>query len=364
VSDEQQDKSQKTEEPTQRKLQQAREKGQVAKSQEVNHWFMIMSLGLMLAIFAPYTAGTILDALRPFIAKPHALPASAAGLGELLYETVLRLFSALLLPIGIAMLAALAANFLQIGPILSAEQLKPKLEKISLVKGTQRLFSVKSLVEFAKGIFKLSIVTVAVFLVLWPDRERLPQLAQLTIPELLDLLRWLALKVIGAVLAVMLVIAALDFAFQKYQHHEDMRMTKQEVKDEHKQTEGDPQVKQRLRQLRQEKARTRMMAAVPDASAVVTNPTHYAVALAYDQGAMAAPKVVAKGADLVAWRIREVAREHDVPIVPNPPLARALHDGVDLGQEIPPEHYKAVAQIISYVMRLRGGAGHRASASR
>lgn len=364
MSQQQEDDSQKTEEPTQKKLDEARKKGQVAKSQEVNHWFMIMSLGLMLAIFAPYTAETILDALRPFVAKPHEMATTAGAVGSLFNTVLSALFTALLLPLGIAMLAALAANFIQIGPLLSAEQLKPKLEKISLMKGMQRLFSAKSMVEFAKGIFKLSIVAAGVFITVWPERETLPQLSQLTIPELLDLLRWMSLKVIAAVLAVMLVIAALDFAFQKYQHHQQMKMSKQEVKDEHKQSEGDPMVKQRLKQLRQEKSRKRMMSAVPDSSVVVTNPTHYAVALAYQQGAMGAPRVVAKGADLIAWRIREVARENDVPIVENPPLARALHDGVDLDQEIPPEHYKAVAQIISYVMRLRGGAGARAAGGR
>ncbi|RDD60846.1 flagellar biosynthesis protein FlhB [Ferruginivarius sediminum] len=351
---EEQDDSQKTEEPTERKLQQAREKGQIAKSQEVNHWFIILAFGLMLAIFAPYTAQGIADALYPFIAKAHSLPATGGGLGDLLIETFLGIAAALALPILVTILAALAAGFLQTGFLVTAEQLKPKLEKISLIKGAKRLFSLRSIMEFAKGILKLTIVATVIFLLVWPERDRIPRMTELGVVELLETLRWLGLKVIVAVLSVMTVVATLDFAFQKYQHHKQMRMSRQEVKDEYKQTEGDPQVKQRLRQLRMEKSRKRMMSAVPEADVVVANPTHYALALTYRHGEMAAPKVVAKGTDLVAQRIREIAEENDVPVVENPPLARALHASVEIDQEIPPEHFKAVAEIIGYVMRLKG----------
>lgn len=360
---EEQDDSQKTEEPTQRKLEQAREKGQIAKSQEVNHWFIILSFGLTLAIFAPYMARGIMESLQPFMAKAHALPTTGPGLGDLLLDTFLGIAAALALPFGVTIAAALAAGFLQTGFLVTAEQIKPKLEKISLLKGAKRLFSARALVEFAKGISKLAIVATVVFLLVWPERDRIPRLNELTIPEILDTLRWLGLKVVSGVLAVMTVIAALDFSFQKYQHYKQMRMSRQEVKDEYKQTEGDPQIKQKLKQLRMEKSRKRMMAAVPDADVVVTNPTHYAVALAYEHGEMAAPKVVAKGADLVARRIRDVAEENDVPVVENAPVARALYAAVDVDEEIPPEHYKAVAEIIGYVMRLKGkmpgGGQHR-----
>jgi flagellar biosynthetic protein FlhB len=257
--------------------------------------------------------------------------------------------------------AALAANFVQIGWLVTAEQMKPKLEKISLIKGAKRLFSTRALVDFAKGIGKLSLVGLVIFLLIWPEHDRLALLIQMSLPDLLDYLLIMALKVVGGTLAVMTVIAGLDVLYQRYKHHQDMKMSKQEVKDEHKQSEGDPQVKQRLRQLRMEKSRKRMMAAVPTADAVVTNPTHYAVALAYQHGEMSAPRVVAKGTDAVARRIREVAEEHDVPLVENPPLARALYAGVELDQEIPPEHYKAVAEIIGYVMRLKGKLPQAAS---
>jgi flagellar biosynthetic protein FlhB len=355
------DKSSKTEQPTQKKLDDARRRGQVAKSQEVNHWFMIAAFGLLIGFFGPSAASDIKQAMEPFVAKPHAIPADPGNLGAMIVETIVEIFWALFIPMLITVFAGLFANFIQIGPLLTAEQLKPKLEKISLIKGTQRLFSMKSLVEFAKGIAKLSIVTLAVVLVMYPYRDELTNLAGISLPEMLEILRWMAVKVIVAVLSVLLVIAVADFAFQQFKHNEEMMMSKKEVKDEQKQTEGDPQVKQKMKQLRQEKSRKRMMAEVPDATAVVTNPTHFAVALKYIQAEMAAPKVVAKGQDLVAYRIREVARENDVPIVENPPLARVLYDTVELDQEIPPEHYKAVAQVIGYVMRQRGGQQGRAA---
>lgn len=349
------DKSSKTEQPTQKKLDDARRKGQVAKSQEVNHFFIIIAFGLLIGFFSPAVATDIKNALEPFVAKPHDIPAAADGMGDLIYETVIEILWALSLPMIITVFLGLFANFVQIGPLLSAEQLKPKPEKISLIKGAQRLFSLKSLVEFAKGIAKLSVVTLVVLLVMYPYRDELTNLAGITFPEMLEILRWMAIKVILAVLSVLIIIAVADFAFQKYKHNEEMMMSKKEVKDEQKQTEGDPQVKQKMKQLRQEKSRKRMMAEVPDATAVVSNPTHFAVALKYVQAEMDAPRVVAKGQDLIAYRIKEVARENDIPIVENPPLARALYDTVELDQEIPPEHYKAVAQVISYVMRLRGG---------
>jgi flagellar biosynthetic protein FlhB len=349
------DKSSKTEQPTQKKLDDARKKGQVAKSQEVNHFFIIMSFGLLIGFFGPGVARDIKQAMEPFVAKPHQIPAAPDQMGDLIYETVIDILWALSMPMLITVFLGLFANFVQIGPLLSAEQLKPKPEKVSLIKGAQRLFSLKSIVEFAKGIAKLSIVTLCVVLVMYPYRDELTNLAGISMPAMMEMLKWMAVKVIVAVLSVLIVIAVLDFAFQKFKHNEEMMMSKKEVKDEQKQTEGDPQVKQKMKQLRQEKSRKRMMAEVPDATAVVSNPTHFAVALKYVQAEMNAPRVVAKGQDLIAYRIKEVARENDIPVVENPPLARALYDTVELDQEIPPEHYKAVAQVISYVMRLRGG---------
>jgi flagellar biosynthetic protein FlhB len=259
-----------------------------------------------------------------------------------------------LVPIAIMVLLALLAGFSQNGLLISFESIKPKLEKLSPMKGLKRLFSSRSLVDFVKGIAKISIVAAVVMVLLWPEWRILPNLTSFEGEQVLNLLLSLSMRVLIGVLSVMTVIAALDFLYQRQQHTKQLRMSRQELRDEYKQTEGDPMIKARLRQIRMERARKRMMAAVPEADVVVTNPTHFAVALKYDPERMQAPILVAKGADSMALRIREIAKEHNVPIVQNPPLSRALYNGVDLDQEVPAEHYKAVAEIIGYVMRLKG----------
>ncbi|MEE8515553.1 MAG: EscU/YscU/HrcU family type III secretion system export apparatus switch protein, partial [Alphaproteobacteria bacterium] len=191
-------------------------------------------------------------------------------------------------------------------------------------------------------------------MVVVPEFDRITQIPSYHPTELGDFIWTLAVRMIIAVLAVMTVVAGADMFFQKYKYAKEQRMTKQEVKDEHKQSEGDPMVKSRLRQIRMERARQRMMAAVPEATVVITNPTHFAVALKYQHDEMPVPVVIAKGVDDVALRIRKVADEQDIPIVENPPLAQALYAGVEIDQEVPPDHYKAVAEVIGYVMRLKG----------
>ncbi len=354
MADDRRDDSQKTEEPTQKRLREAREKGQIAKSQEVTHWFMILAFAITVGYLAPGMTGGVAEALSGFVARPHAAAMDAAALRDLLLETAGLLGLALLAPFALAMAAAVAAGLVQSGFVLSVEPMRPKLEKISPVSGLRRLFSARALVEFVKGIVKLVIVAVVVALMLWPERRLIPSVVTMELPQFLALMQSLGLRVLLAVLAVMTVIAALDFLFQKQQHTKQLRMSRQEVRDEFKQTEGDPIVKARLRQIRVERARQRMMAAVPEADVVIANPIHFAVALSYEPGSAGAPKVTAKGVDSLALRIRELAEESDVPVIENPPLARALYDGVELDQEIPPEHYKAVAEIIGYVMRLKG----------
>ena len=348
------DDSLKTEEPTQRRLEEAREKGQVAKSQEVGHWFMILAFAVIIGLLAPQVASGLSESMASLIARAHEYPVDPGGLGRILGSLALEVFLVLALPLAVVVIAAVLSGFLQVGLIFTPEPLKPKLNKISLISGVQRLFSSRAIVEFVKGIGKLAIVAAVALLMVWPQREMIPLLPSLPMPDFLDLLGVLALRVILGVLAVMTVLAILDLTYQRFQHNKQLRMTKQEVRDEHKQAEGDPMIKARLRQLRAERARRRMLAAVPEADVVVTNPTHYAVALRYDPASMNAPKVTAKGVDKVAQRIRAAAEEHEVPLMEDPPLARALFDTVDLDSEVPPEHYKAVAEIIGYVMRLKG----------
>jgi len=353
------DDSQKTEEPTGKRLSDAREKGQVARSQEVSHWFMILALALVVGIFSPSLMSDIGGVLRPFLEQPHLMALEAGGMRDILTGAAIGILKVSLVPLGIILAAGLAAGTIQNGIIVTTEQIQPKLSKIGFKKGFKKMFSTRALSDFLKGLLKLVIVGVVVCLILWPDRHTLLAIPTMPVEAMLALVRVESVKVIVGVLAVMSLVALIDVIYQRFQHHKELRMTKQQVKDEHKQSEGDPLIKGRLRQIRVERARRRMMAAVPEADVVITNPTHYAVALKYDQRTMEAPRVVAKGVDNVALRIREVAEEHKVAIVENPPVARALHAAVEIDQEIPPEHYKAVAEIIGYVMRLKKGVPAR-----
>ena len=354
MSESQSDESQKTEDPTQKRIQEAREKGQVAKSQEINHWFAFLGMTLMVLVFAPSMLGGIVDTLYRFMEQPHAIRLDSPRLKEVLSEILVQLGLVMLLPLSVMVLTALVAGLIQNGLVVSSESITPKLEKLSLVKGMKRLFSSRSLVEFLKGVAKIAIVTGVLLVLIWPNLGIVPNIPEMEMAQFMAMLQGLTALVLIGVLSVMTLIAALDFLYQKHQHLKQLRMSKQEVKEEFKQTEGDPMIKSRLRQIRMERARKRMMAAVPEADVVITNPTHFAVALKYDGETMDAPKLVAKGADLVARKIRELAEAHDVPIVQNPPLTRALYDSVELEREIPPEHYKAVAEVIGYVMRLKG----------
>lgn len=355
MADDDQDEASKTEDPTQKRVRDAREKGDVPLSREVNNWFVLLGLAIFTGFFIVGLAAEALETGRFYFQNLHNLPLDQPNASTQFMETTWRIFLLLAIPFGVAIVFALAGALLQNGLLLTVEPIKPKLSKIDPIQGFKRLFALRSLVEFGKSVFKLALITGAIALVIIPTMDRMPRMVgEGTMAVLGDLLD-AALIIIIVVLALMTVIAAIDLMYQRYEHNKKLRMTKQQVRDEYKQTEGDPQIKARLRQIRQQRARARMMQAVPDADVVVTNPTHYAVALKYDQATMQAPKLVAKGADLIAQKIREIAEENDVPLVENPPLARALYTAVDIDAEVPPEHYQAVAEVISYVMRLKKG---------
>ncbi|PLX37227.1 MAG: flagellar biosynthesis protein FlhB [Hyphomicrobiales bacterium] len=354
------DQSEKTEEPTQKRIDDAVKRGDVVKSQEVNSWFVIAGSTLVFAVLAPSAAGELARTLKGFLEHAGTLSTDGSGLRQLGYQTGVALAVALGVPMLVLMVMAAGSNFLQHGFLWTVEPLKPKLSKISPASGFKRLFSKESLVNFAKGLAKISIVAVLMVMVLWPDRDRLDTLMTMDISMLLEVLRELALKLLGAVLAVMTIVAGLDYMWQRHRWHEKLKMTVREIRDEHKQSEGDPAIKGKIRQIRMERARRRMMASVPEATVVITNPTHFAVALKYEKG-MPAPLCVAKGVDAVALKIREVAKDANVPVIENPPLARSLFATVDIDQEIPEAQYRAVAEIIGYVMRQKAGGSWRAA---
>ncbi|MCD8563142.1 MAG: flagellar biosynthesis protein FlhB [Alphaproteobacteria bacterium] len=353
MADDQPDDSQKTEEPTSKKLDEARKKGQVPLSREVNNFLMILAGTILLASSSNSIFSNLSNLMRAFIEKSYTAPDSPEDIGHLLGMT----FTDVFFIVGLAIFGLLVISVVgplgQIGPLFAPEKIKPDISKISPMKGLGRLFSMNSLVEFAKGLIKIGLLSFVGVLIIVPYFDDLGRIMDISFADFLDELKEMVLQLLTGMLVVLFVIAAADLFYQRYQHYKQMRMTKQEVKDEFKQSEGDPHVKGRLRQLRAEKARKRMMQNVPKADVVITNPTHYAVALQYDPETMDAPLCLAKGADDIALKIREVAKEHDIVIYENPPLARALYAVVDVDEIIPPDQYKAVAEVISYVFRLR-----------
>jgi flagellar biosynthetic protein FlhB len=345
------DDSEKSLDPSQKRLQEAHDRGDVVKSQEVGTWFVMAGATLILLAFSGSATSGILTTLRGLIANSYDIRVDGPGFIAVVAKLGGEVVGATALPLSLLALAALLGSVIQHRPVWSAEGLTPKFSKISPVAGLGRLASKQTLANFAKGLTKLGVFGAVIGALLWPERSRLEGLVTVDPAAILAFTHVLAIKMLGTVVAMLAVVAALDYLFQYRQWFERQKMSVAELKEEFKQTDGDPAVKGKIRQIRQNRMRKRMMAAVPTASVVITNPTHFAVALRYERG-MNAPVCVAKGADLIARKIREVASEHGIPIVENPPLARAIHASVEIDQEVQPEHYKAVAEVIGYIMRL------------
>jgi flagellar biosynthetic protein FlhB len=296
--------------------------------------------------------------LRNLIANSWMIRTDGPGLLMLMENLEYAVLAAIGMPILMLMLTAIAGNLLQHRLVWSAESLTPKFSKISPMEGAKRIFGKQSLVNFGKGLFKLIALGSVMTAILWPERHRLESMLHFDPASILGAVLSLSLHLMGAVVAMLAVVAIADYFFQYRQWYERQKMSLQEIKEEFKQSEGDPHIKGRIRQLRQARMKKRMMAAVPKASVIITNPTHYSIALSYERG-MPAPICVAKGVDLIALKIREIAGEHNIPIVENVPLARALYATVEIDEEIPVEHYHAVAEIIGYVLGLKRGAPAR-----
>jgi flagellar biosynthesis protein FlhB len=345
------DGGERSEDPTQKRLEEAHERGDVAKSQEVNTWFMISGATLVLSTFSG-SIGSIQTPLKNLIANSWMIRMDGPGLLRLMQSLEYAVFAAVGVPILLLILAAIASNILQHRLVWSGESLKPKFSKISPMEGAKRIFGKQAVANFAKGLFKLAALGSVMTAILWPERHRLESMLRLDPAAVLGVIVSQSVHLMGAVVAMLAVVAIADYFFQYRQWYERQKMSLRDMKEEFKQSEGDPHIKGRIRQLRQARMRKRMMAAVPKASVIITNPTHYSVALSYERG-MQAPICVAKGVDRIALKIREVATEHDIPIVENVPLARALYANVEIDEEIPVEHYHAVAEIIGYVMGLR-----------
>jgi flagellar biosynthetic protein FlhB len=355
---EERDDTERSHDPTLKHLDEALKRGDVAKSQEVNTWFVLAGTTLIVMAFSGTMTGSIMTALRGLIAHSFEIDVDGAGFLPLIGRLGRGILGAVAIPLMLLVLCAIGGNLIQHRLVWSAEGITPKLSKLSPIEGFKRVFSRQALVNFIKGLAKVCLIGAVMTALLWPEREALAGLITLDPAAILPLARSLSLKVLATVVAILAIVAALDYFYQYRQWFERQKMSVRELKEEFRQTEGDPAVRGKIRQIRMSRMRKRMMAAVPTASVVITNPTHYAVALRYERG-MNAPVCVAKGVDLIARRIREVASKHNIPVVENAPLARAVHATVDIDQEIKPEHYKAVAEIIGYVMRLNRSFARR-----
>lgn len=343
----------RTEKATPKRRQDARKKGQVAQSREVpSVMILLMSLGVF--FFAGSwmfwnLAGYMSDTLRSS-AQFRIVDISDATVFVL--QTARTVFKILLPLLLVVFVAGLAGNVIQSGFLLSSEALAPKWTKLNPASGLKRLFSLRSLVELAKSIVKILFVAAVAYLMIKQDLDLIPTLTRQSVLDIFAFAARVAFKICFNVCLALVVLAILDYAYQRWEHEKSLRMTKQEVKDENKQTEGDPKIKARIRSIQMETARQRMMAAVPTADVVITNPTHLAIALTYDPHDMA-PRVVAKGAGRVAKRIREEARKHGVPIRENKPLARAMFFAIEVDQLIPADFFAAVAAVLAAVYRAK-----------
>lgn len=352
--DDKEDDASKTEEPSAKKLEEGRKRGQVAQSRDLSTWVMFLAATLLIGAATPSMFADLTTELRTFLEHAHDIPSGPGGISAVLVETCLIAFKSTFLFFVILVFAAIFGPAAQIGLVISPEVLKPDFSKISITKGFGRLFSIRSVVEFIKGLLKMIAIGAVGFTLVAPylkDSEHSMMIAPI---DIIYETKSLTIRMMIGILIVLLAIALADFLYQRWEFMKQMRMTKQEVKDEYKQTEGDPFIKGKLKQMRMEKARQRMMQNVPKADVVITNPTHFSIALKYDPKVSDAPIVVAKGVDEVAFRIREIAKEHDIILYENPPLARTLYDTVDVDDPIPEELYKAVAEIISYVYKKKG----------
>jgi flagellar biosynthetic protein FlhB len=351
------DDASKTEDASGKKLGDAREKGDVPMSQEAKSWLMLLGSLVVVSMVAPSSIKRLSNGLQGYFEQAGTVPVDQGSIGAILRDTALTAFLAILLPVVIMAAAGILGTILQIGWLVTAEKMKPDITKLNPLPAFMRIFSMQNGMELIKGFIKMGVVGIVCYIILKPMMISVEHYAGMPMELLLTEIQYLVVRLFLWVTIIMFFLAGGDLFYQRFQFAKKMKMSKQDQKEEFKQQEGDPIVKGRLRQMRFDKARRRMMQAVPRADVVVTNPTHFAVALKYDQSAMSAPIVLAKGADAVAAKIREIAKENDIPVVENPPLARALYASVEIDQEIPPEHYKAMAEVISYVFKLKNRLG-------
>ena len=357
----QNDAASKTEEPTPRKLEQAREKGDSVKTPDLGPFASLAAVAGVIALAGGWLTSNLASGLTPFLARPHDMIIEGAGGVEIARYAIMAAAPVLGMVLAAAAFSGAAGHLVQTGLRFAPDKLKPDLKKISPLQGFKRIFGPDGLMHFFKTLVKVLLIAAIGWWVLQPYMPKLTGLSALEPAAMMPLTLEILKRLVFAVAGFSLVVAGVDWIWQRQRFMTRMRMSREEVKDDYKQTEGDPHVKARQKQIRNERARRRMMQAVLEATVVIMNPTHYAVALKYEQGEHAAPLCVAKGLDSLALKIREVAEGAGVPIVEDPPLARSLYAAVDIDEMIPAAHYEAVAKVIGFIL---GAANRRRAAAK
>jgi len=343
----------KTEQATPRRREKAREKGDVPKSRELTSLLPVWTIVLYL-LFSGALFSSLLTYFGSSLRRGVTMTLTETTLMDVFKADTMQM-GMMMLPLFMLILAGvLIVHFLQTGFLLSTVPLTPDLSKINPLQGIKRMFSVNTLYETVKGLFKVAVLSAILYLMLKKEVFNIPLLIDMDIKSIMAFCFGQIKKIVMISALVLTVFAAVDYAFQRWQYSRNLKMTKQEIKEEYKEVEGSPMIKARLKSIQREMARKRMMQEVPRADVVITNPTHYAVALKYDVGKMGAPRVVAKGANLIAAKIKEIARQSGVPVFEDKPLARTLFSSLDVNQEIPEAFYKAVAAILAQVYRMKG----------
>ncbi|HLZ74420.1 flagellar biosynthesis protein FlhB [Phenylobacterium sp.] len=346
----QNDAASRTEEATPRKLQQARERGEVVKTPDVAPLASLAAAATVVALAGGYLSRNLMTAMTPFLAHPDAMSFDGDGGVAIMKSAVIAAAPVIGAVLAAACVAGVAGNLIQTGFLFSPERLSLDFGKLSPLSGFKRVFGLDGFMQFLKSLVKVTLTALLAWWVLNPHMTELEDLAKLEPLAMMTFAADILRRLVFAVGAFLVVVAGADWFWQRQRFLQRMRMTKEETKEDYKQSEGDPHIKARQKQLRNERARRRMMQAVPGATVVVMNPTHYAVALKYDQGETPAPMCVAKGMDSLALKIREIAEEAGVPVLEDPPLARALYAAVEIDEIIPPAHYEAVAKIIGFIL--------------
>ena len=343
----------KTEKATPKKKRESRNKGQVAKSTDVNTAFILMFVFLMFFFAGPFMVDQLLTIVRFTMEEYLIMDVTPANVQPMFIEYIFQAAVAVAPVMLASVIAGVFANYVQVGVLFAPEAVKFKLEKINPLKGFKRIFSIRALVEFLKSMMKIVLVGGVTGIVIWLYMDDLLEIGLYAVEDAAVLIGTLIIFMGLAVGFLLIFLAILDYMYQKYDFEKNIRMSKQDVKDEYKKTEGDPLIKSKIKEKQRQMAMSRMMQEVPKADVVITNPTHYAIALKYDADNMEAPVIVAKGVDYVALKLINIAKNNEVLTVENRPLARALYAQADIGDQVPEDLFKAVAEVLAYVYRIQ-----------